>query len=497
MVGVHWYLSRDSQNRIGQIELLAQRQKAATNLMLEFEHYRRESGRFRRMSEKDIEATKDRLKDGISQSLSLFDALDPAEEDKTLRQSIAEKTSSFIMTSAKLEPTLFLRDIYYKEEVRQMHDEILADLSRMEESATRRIAAIKPELQKAGRRSVQLLAGMALMVASLMMLLLARQHFSYVRPIARLRERMNDLKNGTTTTDSTHRFRGAHAEIYATMSELSRTVESQRKERHQFLMAVANDLRTPLVTLQVGANMLSVPAEKLDQHKKAQTAELIKRSAYKISKTLDDLKDIANIDSTDIRLDEEIVDLGELIERTVRMLGGASSSHPISYTVPQATLWTLIDPQRFERVIVNLVNKISTVSPQGGKIEISVYRGITGQNRGIEIIVQDSELDPPAGPQNNWATGPETDLLKHWISENGFGMLLAHKILKAHGGTISAAGVTGTKIQFHVRLPEERVANGSFYGSPSATGGILAPSGILERQRVKTMLPDQAVNFGS
>jgi hypothetical protein len=46
-------------------------------------------------------------------------------------------------------------------------------------------------------------------------------------------------------------------------------------------------------------------------------------------------------------------------------------------------------------------------------------------------------------------------------------MTLAHKIIKAHSGTMTAAGVAGTSVTMSVRLPQERVRNRGLIAPPA------------------------------
>jgi hypothetical protein len=67
-------------------------------------------------------------------------------------------------------------------------------------------------------------------------------------------------------------------------------------------------------------------------------------------------------------------------------------------------------------------------------------------------------------------SGPEQDLLKHWISENGLSMRLIHKMIKSHGGSISAAGIAGSSVKIMIRLPHERVSTTGLIAPPEKDG---------------------------
>ncbi len=68
-------------------------------------------------------------------------------------------------------------------------------------------------------------------------------------------------------------------------------------------------------------------------------------------------------------------------------------------------------------------------------------------------------------------SGPEQDLLKHWISDNGLSMRLVHKMIKSHGGTINAAGIAGSSVKVVIRLPYERVSSTGLIAPPDQISG--------------------------
>ena len=137
--------------------------------------------------------------------------------------------------------------------------------------------------------------------------------------------------------------------------------------------------------------------------------------------------------------------------------------------------------------MISLISKLILHRPQGCPIDISLSRPVQGAFRGVEIYVNDGSREDFVLSR---PSGPEQDILKHWIQENGFGMALANKIIRAHGGTITAAGVAGTGLQFTIRIPEDRIASGA------VSAVVPAPIG-LERPLIEPMLSKHAINFGA
>ena len=193
-------------------------------------------------------------------------------------------------------------------------------------------------------------------------------------------------------------------------------------------------------------------------------------------RTLDDLTDTLSLEQELIRLDERIVDVRDVAQGAVRVLGGPGSPYEIRSFLPAAPLFVFVDPARLERVLINLLSKVMQYAPQGGRIDLSVSRRTRagGVPAGIEIICHEAgnEVTPVedsltgGGKSILRASGPGgQDLLRHWVSENGFGLTLAQKIVEVHGGTVTAAGLAGTSVV--LTLAPRRACGDLHAGQPS------------------------------
>jgi signal transduction histidine kinase len=143
-------------------------------------------------------------------------------------------------------------------------------------------------------------------------------------------------------------------------------------------------------------------------------------------------------------------------------------------------VWVQIDAPRFSRMMVQVLSKVINTLPEGGALSIAVSQAIQGNFRGVEILIQDQERS--RGGRGTLG-GPDQDILKHWISENGLSMALANKIVKAHGGTITAAGVAGMSVTVTIRLPHERVVSRGLISPPSDNSDTVARGLNVAKQK--------------
>jgi signal transduction histidine kinase len=489
MAFIHGWQARQVGADAARVNALWERQEVARDMTLALERYRRTSTSFRKMSEAEITAAKNGMKQAIARGTESLARLDPLPEEKALGDRLNQQVSDFMVLSAKLEPMLFLRDVFLKPEARAAHDQMQATIEKLRDSAKQRQLSFRSGLGGSQARWTRAFYALGILVIALFLSAMAIMFFAYVRPLRPLRGRVKEVEEGKLRRESGSRLRGVFAEVERAIDQLAWIADSQRREKHQFVTAIANDLRSPLVPLQTSATLLAAQAEKLSPEQRHQAAEQVRRSVLRLNRTMDDLADTLQVESGKVRLEERVVDLRESLNAVAGLVNGPGSMHQVRVFAPTLPVWALVDGARIERVLLALAGKIMQYSPQGGQIdlalssdprrgpggalEISVHQG----NRDATGVMGGRDAGGLAGGYSGTArreaarpSGPEQELLRHWVSENGFGMALAQRLMEAHGGGITAAGVAGTNVVFTVRLPEERLA-GSFAGAPGLVGG--------------------------
>jgi signal transduction histidine kinase len=504
IVVVYKWQIREAGVRINALGTMAQRQQEADALLLDLERYRRENAVFRKLTPEEITATKERLKAEVARRIGLMRSLDADTEEQDLGKGVIAGTTALMIESARIEPKIFSKDVYTKAEIRDLHASIVEKIEKIRSKTAKQIADFPGLERRQNENFFRLLVLLAAQGFGCVFLIFASQYFTHTLPLQQVHDRMIKLKKGESPPPRNDKwFRkltGIYQQLDATLTELFALVETQRRERHQFLMAVSTDLRPPLIMLQNGITRFAA-GEKVP-------TEILTRSAHRISRMLDSLTDLVDIDRRDLRLNEEIVDLSQLLQQSASILGGPNSLHPLRTSTPKEPLWILLDSKRFESVLINLVSKIIQHFPQGCPIDLSIRKPECLEKNGVEILVcqgHPSSVEPPPAPATapdcdspesrarRIACGPKLDVLQHWISENGFGMLLAQRIMQAHGGSLRVAGLSGVGLEFSIYLPRDRIATVSTPTGMSSLGLTRA----LELHRIEPMLPEQAINLRS
>lgn len=453
-----------------QVDFLLERQAIAQKLILGFTEYRRQSATFRKLNDAEISQIKNKLKTDVSQAITKLDSLSPTPEERAWTQSLNQMLADFFVLSAKLEPQLFLRDVFQKDEAQAAFNGMVKVVNQINQSAHSHYESVKTDTDKKETNLSRAWIGLGAGFLALVVFLFMSIFLSYIRPIRQLQARSRAIQSGKFKSEKPLALRGAYAEVAETMDELALLVESSQRDRQNFVTAVTTDLRVPIIPLQTSAHLLASVGDQLTPEQRAEAFDVVIRSVGRISRMLEDLGDALQVDRGDIRLAEKTMDLRELLGSSSSLFTGAGATHEVRINQPSLPIWGMVDRPRMERVLMHLISKVIQYAPEGGIVDLTVNRVKSG---GVEFVIAplSRERTPKGAPR---ASGPEQDVLAHWVSENGFGLTLAQRIAEAHGGKISAAGLAGTSVVFTVRLPEERMS----HQTPFRTG-------------VKTLLQEQ------
>jgi signal transduction histidine kinase len=151
--------------------------------------------------------------------------------------------------------------------------------------------------------------------------------------------------------------------------ERERTLEASRRE---LVAAVSHDLRTPLATTRamleaIADGVVSDPIEVRRYH------GLMLHEVHHLSRLIDDLFELSQIESGALQLRPESVSLSEIVSVTLAAYdarardGGIVLEQSVAPTLPSA----FADPLRLQRVLRNLVDNALDNTPPGGLIRVA------------------------------------------------------------------------------------------------------------------------------
>jgi signal transduction histidine kinase len=225
--------------------------------------------------------------------------------------------------------------------------------------------------------------------------------------------------------------------------------------RDEFLSTAAHELKTPVASVHVAAQVLRRAHERgqLDEKRLRRYVEAITTASRRLTALVNDLLDVSRIHAGQLALEPEPIDLSawvpNLVERYRDHLDGR---HELCVELPPAPCVVLADPHRLEQVLLNLLDNAVKYSPDGGSVSVSV----AASDGAVTIHVQDRGIGlPPESVEAIFEPfGRAPNALRRHLPGMGLGLHICRNIVERHGGAVWAESPgedQGTTIV--VRLP--------------------------------------------
>lgn len=459
---IHWKAVQTVQGKVSGLKTLAERQGALDSLSVALEKYRVVSSDFRKLDPSTVAATKEKLRNTFKSVVARLESEEAGVPANAGARKLVDQVNDLLEQSARIEPMLFSQDAYNKPEIREIHAAIESEIGGIKKAITTQLATSSQASADNATGSARALLAVGGLIAILVLSVLIKTYLTHVKPLTQLHQYARNLRDAGTTLKGAPKFGGFFGEIQAILNEFSARLEAHAAERHKFVQDVVTDLRMPLSMLQAGKSVMSdSSASEAEQVRGAQS---LRQGLAVLSGSLDDLNDLMDIGRLERKLDEKVVDLSELVTDAARTLSGAQFANAIQVDVPSIPIWMSLDTRRLERVLILALTKLRAAQKAESSLQITVSEQGQGKQPGVEILIR--EMGAQQGRPAH-ASGPEVDVLKHWLAEKGVSMALAQRIIRAHGGTMTAAGVAGTSATVAIRLPQTRVISRGLISPPS------------------------------
>jgi len=248
------------------------------------------------------------------------------------------------------------------------------------------------------------------------------------------------------------------------------------RRKDEFLAVLGHELRNPLSAIVTGCDLLErkltvgqpIGAEMLPSILK--TRERIDRQAQHLRRLVDDLLDLARINSGKIELKKSVITLQQVIEQAVSTSLPAleEGGHDLDVDLPREPVSLVADPVRLIQVVANLLHNAARYTDPHGKIRVTA--SVDGEARTVSIVVSDN------------GRGITRELLPRvfdvFVQENtnsaghglGLGLTVVKRLVTMHRGTVTATSPgPGQGSAFTITLPLE------------ASDGFEAPPELAEQ----------------
>lgn len=216
------------------------------------------------------------------------------------------------------------------------------------------------------------------------------------------------------------------------------------RAREQLLAIVSHDLRSPLGTIVMAADVLS------DTGDPPRAVGSIQRAANRMLRLIEDLLDFASIEAGHLAMRRQPQDPGAIIQETLATFEGVAQAKGQQLTAELEPGLPKIhcDPDRILQVLANLVGNATKAAAEGGQITLRA------EAREHEVWFAVSDNGPGISPED-----AQHLFERYWRSDEaeykgtGLGLAIARGIVSAHGGRIWVESELGRGATFHFTIP--------------------------------------------
>ena len=232
------------------------------------------------------------------------------------------------------------------------------------------------------------------------------------------------------------------------VSEMTRVEQTRR----DFVANVSHELRTPLSSISSIVETLQSGA--LDDRAKAEEfLSLAGEEVDRLVRLLQELLELFRIESGELPLRREPVDVKALLTATVKRFQSLAEKQGLALTlnVPPDLPQVEGDSERLERAVVNLVHNAIQFTPAGGSVEVSASAG----DKTVTVRVADTGAGIPREEL------PRVFERFYKIDRartgggSGLGLAVVKHAVEAHGGTVRVESEPGRGSVFSFTVPVE------------------------------------------
>lgn len=241
----------------------------------------------------------------------------------------------------------------------------------------------------------------------------------------------------------------------------------------EFISTVSHELRSPLTSIRGSLGLIAGGVAGVLPDAAKSLVDIAKNNCERLIRLINDILDSEKIESGKVRLDLQVVNMGQLVAQAVSANEGFASQHGVTVEVQAAdeALQAHIDSDRVIQVVTNLLSNAVKFSPSEGCVQVRVLR--VAQRVRVEVL--DSGPGIPQDFQGRifqkFSQADSSDSRQK--GGTGLGLNISRALVEKMGGEIGFTTVENAGSTFFFEFPEWQPP---LAGESPDPGASLAPS---------------------
>ncbi len=275
---------------------------------------------------------------------------------------------------------------------------------------------------------------------------------SLTRPISLLREHAQEVGQGEFSRRTDVVGPIELEDLANAFNRMGAELALREQQREDTTRIISHDLRQPLTIIRAQAQLLERNLASGGPKQLAQnSAESIDTSARRMNSMIQDLVDSARLESGQLVLSRQAIDLHAYIADLLQRLRGTLDIARIRLQAPAGLPPVSADPDRLERILLNLLTNAFKYSTPGTEITIAL------EERDGEVVTAITDRGPGIEPgdlarlfERYYRTPQAREEEREGL---GLGLYITRMLVEAHGGRIWVQSQVGAGSTFSFSLP--------------------------------------------
>ena len=245
----------------------------------------------------------------------------------------------------------------------------------------------------------------------------------------------------------------------AILLQAAEAADSANRAKSEFLANMSHELRTPLNAI-IGFTEIMASEEfgPIGNQRYLDYLNSVLESSQHLLGLINQVLDVAKIESGKLQLVEDTVDPGSLVGTALRVVSATAQGRGIEILsdVAESSIHLWADEGKLRQILLNLLSNSLKFTLKGGRIEVVAKPDSDGS---FLFQVRDSGIGiDPAHFETVLTPFEQIDgHLTRRFEGTGLGLPLAKALAEAHGGSLTLDSAPGDGTTVTIRLPADRI----------------------------------------